>query len=101
MTKFQVVCGIVLKSMNLYRADFFHQSDEYDVFLQFWSFKGKVYFITWMWKLWKLMIKEIFLNHISQLQGTNLLTPIYPTNMQIKCKFVVDFHCFVLIVSEI
>ena len=35
---------------------FFHKSDENGVFSQFETFEKKVYFITWIWKWWKLMI---------------------------------------------
>ena len=45
MMNLQVFCVIATKIRNFYRPDFFHQSDEKDVFSQFWLFEEKVYFM--------------------------------------------------------
>ena len=78
----QAFCGIVQKSRNIYRPDFFHESDGNGVFSQH-HLRNRC-----------IIIKYIFLNHISYLHETNFLRTMYPTNMHIESKFVVDFHGF-------
>ena len=62
MIKLQVLCGILPKISEILLSRFFLQSYENGTFSQFRSFPEKEYFLTWICKWWKLIMKSTFLN---------------------------------------
>ena len=89
------------KFTSFYSLNLIKQSDEIGVFSQFWSFEEKVYFITWIWKLWKFVIKLVFVKTYF------LITRNKHPNINISYKyanwmyFLLIFSVLMLIISKI